>query len=132
VEHGLDDLQPGGGTSVALLTGRMMAPLIETRVVPGLAACGWRPRVVEVENRLFGASVTCAGLLGGRDLLEAARAVPADLVLYPQETLNIEGRFLDDLTREELAAALDAPALPSRTLVEELNDYRSALPALAR
>jgi NifB/MoaA-like Fe-S oxidoreductase len=82
--------------------------------------------VAEVENRLFGAGVTCAGLLAGRDLLEAAReraARGADLVLYPRESLNVDGRFLDDLSHEELAADVSVPAVPSRTLVAELNEF---------
>jgi putative radical SAM enzyme (TIGR03279 family) len=118
----LPDLVPGDGRRVALLTGRMMAPLFERTVKTELAARGWRPSVVAVENRLFGSSVTCAGLLAGRDLLEAARASVADVVLYPQDCLNIDGRFLDDLSQEELAAALRTPTLASRHVVEELNE----------
>jgi hypothetical protein len=88
--------------------------------------------VVEVENRLFGASVTCAGLLAGRDLLEAARAVGADVTLYPRDCLNIDGRLLDDVSQEELARALETPILASRYVVEELNEAAAATPAPCR
>ncbi|MFN2433207.1 MAG: DUF512 domain-containing protein [Gemmatimonadota bacterium] len=129
VDDGLRELQPGAGARVTLLTGRMMAPLLSAGVAPRLAARGWRPSVVAVENRLFGASVTCAGLLGGRDLIEAARATPADLVLFPREALNIEGRFLDDVAAEELETACDVQVLASRTIVQELNEFRALVSA---
>ncbi len=124
----LPGLVPGRGRRVALLTGRMMAPLFERVVRSALRARGWRTSVVGIQNRLFGQSVTCAGLLAGRDLLEAARATAADLVLYPQDSLNIDGRFLDDLAQEDLAGALEAPVLASRYVVDELNEVASALP----
>jgi putative radical SAM enzyme (TIGR03279 family) len=126
VTAGLADLRPGRGTRVALLTGGLMAPVMRAEVAPRLAERDWRPDVVEVENRLFGAGVTCAGLLPGRDLIDAAcgrAASDAELVLYPRESLNLDGRFLDDLSREDLAAAVAVPAAPSRTLVAELNDF---------
>jgi putative radical SAM enzyme (TIGR03279 family) len=126
VAAGLRELRPGAGARVTLLTGALMAPVLRAEVAPALTARGWRPDVAEVENRLFGAGVTCAGLLAGRDLLEAAReraARGADLVLYPRESLNVDGRFLDDLSHEELAADVSVPAVPSRTLVAELNEF---------
>jgi putative radical SAM enzyme (TIGR03279 family) len=129
-EAGLDTLEYGAGHAVGLLTGRMMAPLLETHVAPALRDRGWRAEVVEVENGLFGSSVTCAGLLGGRDLLVAARsAADAELVLYPAECLNIEGCFLDDVAREELAAPLAVPVWPSRTIVDELNEFSALVSA---
>lgn len=128
----LPGLVRGRGRRVALLTGRLMGPVLERAVVPALRARGWRPAVVEVENRLFGASVTCAGLLAGRDLLEAARAVGADVTLYPRDCLNIDGRLLDDVSQEELARALETPILASRYVVEELNEAAAATPAPRR
>jgi putative radical SAM enzyme (TIGR03279 family) len=126
-QAGLAELAVGDGRRLVLLTGRMMAPLLAAHVAPPLGERGWRVAVVDVENRLFGSGVSCAGLLGGRDLIQAAREHPADVILYPAESLNIEGRFLDDVTREELMEAVEPPAFPSRTIVEELNE----LPAMA-
>ena len=126
VAAALPELRSGRGSRVALLTGGLMAPVLRREVAPLLAARDWRPDVVEVANGLFGAGVTCAGLLAGRDLLGAVRERAesgADLVLYPREALNVDGRFLDDLSREELAASAAVPAGPSRTLVQELNDF---------
>ena len=66
---------------------------------------------VTVENKLFGRPTTVAGLLAGRDLLEAARGkvAPGDLVLVPDESVNEHGVFLDDLTPGQLAEELGVP-----------------------
>jgi putative radical SAM enzyme (TIGR03279 family) len=65
--------------------------------------------VVTVENRLFGRPTTVGGLLGGKDLLEAARAVakPGDLVLVPDEAVNERGIFIDDVRPEDIARELN-------------------------
>jgi NifB/MoaA-like Fe-S oxidoreductase len=63
-------------------------------------------RVLPVPNRLFGAEVTAAGLMTGRDAVDALRASgPFDAVLLPSTTLNGDGVFIDDVTREEVERA---------------------------
>lgn len=91
------------GKHVAVLTGTAMGRLMPA-VLPTLAAAtGARYELVVVENTLFGASVTSAGLLPGRDLLRAlAGRDQFDLALLPAESVNDRGRFLDDVTAEEL------------------------------
>jgi NifB/MoaA-like Fe-S oxidoreductase len=89
------------GESFAPVLGAMMPALRER--LPEI-----RFEMVVVENRLFGRPTTVAGLLGGRDLLEAGRGrvSPGDLVLVPDESVNEDGAFLDDLTLEDLAREL--------------------------
>lgn len=99
---------------VVVATGERFAPRLARWCATRLAATGegrrHRVGVIGVRNRLFGPRVTTAGLLGGRDLLAALRAAPPfDLALLPPETLNAEGRMLDDETPESLARALGAP-----------------------
>ena len=111
-----EDALPGGAAlrrrgieRVWILTGESFAPVL-TGHLPRLAAR--LPEVslhaVAVENRLFGRPTTVAGLLGGRDLLEAARprVRPGDLVLVPDESVNEDGVFLDDLAPGDLAREL--------------------------
>ena len=64
--------------------------------------------VVTVENRLFGRPTTVGGLLGGKDLLEAARTIakPGDLVLVPDEAVGERGVFIDDVRPEDIAREL--------------------------
>ncbi|MGQ9474813.1 MAG: DUF512 domain-containing protein [Actinomycetota bacterium] len=59
--------------------------------------------VVTVENSLFGGTVTVTSLLGGGDLIRALREeAPSSRDLLIPETLLREGRFLDDLTLEDV------------------------------
>ena len=64
--------------------------------------------VVTVENKLFGRPTTVAGLLGGNDILEAARLIvkPGDLVLVPDEAVSERGVFIDDVRPEDIAREL--------------------------
>ncbi|MBT0654037.1 DUF512 domain-containing protein [Geomobilimonas luticola] len=73
-------------------------------------------RTIAVANRLFGESVTVAGLVAGRDILAALADLDlGDLVLIPDVMIKEgEGVFLDDLTIDELEESLQV-----RTVVVE-------------
>lgn len=113
--HGAE-LRDRGVRRAWLLTGESFAGTLEgllpalRKRIPEIAL-----EVIPVENRLFGRPVTVAGLLGGRDLLEAARPRVAvgDLVLVPDESINEDGVFLDDLTPADLARELSVEVVPS-------------------
>jgi putative radical SAM enzyme (TIGR03279 family) len=63
--------------------------------------------VVAVENRLFGPSVTVAGLVAGRDIAAALAGKAKGVVLVPDVMLKEgEGVFLDDLTPGDLEEML--------------------------
>ncbi|MGD2135886.1 MAG: DUF512 domain-containing protein [Gemmatimonadales bacterium] len=91
---------------VIVLTGTAMSRLLPT-VLPTLAeVTGGHYELVVLENSLFGTSVTSAGLLPGRDFLRGLQhRAGADLALLPAEAVNDHGRFLDDLTVDELVQA---------------------------
>ena len=70
-----------------------------------------------VENRLFGRSVTTAGLLAGADIRDAvAGAGPFDAVLIPAEALNDDDLFIDSLPLEEFRTALGCRVVPAYLL----------------
>lgn len=64
--------------------------------------------VYRVENRLFGKTVTVAGLLCGRDILHALRSKPLGDTLYITASMLRDGEnvLLDDMTVQELGEAL--------------------------
>lgn len=65
--------------------------------------------VIAVSNHTFGPTVTVAGLLCGRDFVEElAGKELGDALIVPDVALRDE-RFLDDMTKEDLAAGLNAP-----------------------
>jgi hypothetical protein len=105
---------PGAKPRVLVATGMRFAPLLEAFLARRLRATGEagraEVRVIAVENAFFGPGVTTAGLLAGGDILAALmRERPLDLALLPPETLNADGRFLDDLTPDEIGDRLGAP-----------------------
>jgi NifB/MoaA-like Fe-S oxidoreductase len=118
-----------------ILTGESFAPVLAAqlpalrRKLPEIAV---EMRVVP--NRLFGRPVTVAGLLGGRDLLDAARAVVtggSDLVLVPDETVNEHGAFLDDLTPGDLERELGVGVVPSwDPLLESPSESEDSFPTV--
>ncbi len=103
------ELRRRGVDRVWILTGESFAPIL-LDLLPGLRRRlpEVRLEMAAVENRLFGRPTTVAGLLGGRDLLDAARprVRPGDLVLVPDESVSAEGVFLDDLAPADLAREL--------------------------
>lgn len=63
---------------------------------------GLELEIYPVINNFFGPSVTVAGLITGKDLMEQLRKKePADALLIPDVMLN-EGEFLDDLKVEDV------------------------------
>jgi putative radical SAM enzyme (TIGR03279 family) len=110
-DDGLAGLGRLDGRRIAVVTGTRMAPVLAPLVARVNAATGARAEVQAVENRYFGATVTTAGLLAGRDITDAVRAAGAefDAILVPAESLNDDARFIDDHPLERLVAEL-APA----------------------
>lgn len=119
----------GGGHRgrIFLLTGTLAAGVVDEVCcrlsgVTGHSApaetARFRPLVAE--NRLFGPHVTVTGLLGGGDIVDAAREAgltSGDLLLIPPAcTAAGSGeRFIDGMTLSELSGALDCNITKSGT-----------------
>ena len=109
-EHGLAEVPRFEGRRIRLVTGGSMAPFLGERASALAAATAASVEVVHVENHYFGDTVTIAGLLGGRDIIDALQNTESgDLVVLPAEALNADGIFIDDVPMNELEKAL-APA----------------------
>jgi putative radical SAM enzyme (TIGR03279 family) len=106
---GLRRLPRLDGRRIAVVTGARMAPVLAPLVQRVNRRTGSCARVVEVRNDYFGETVTTAGLLAGEDMRRALDGQAFDAVLLPAESLNDDGRFIDDTSFEQLAAAV-APA----------------------
>ncbi len=92
--------------TATLVTGTHAARFIERTVRGPLCERGIDVRVLPVENRLLGPTVTVAGLLAGRDMADALRdADPSDVTLLPGEAFNDEGLTIDGMTVEDIAEA---------------------------
>lgn len=111
-EDGLPDVAALPGRRIRIVTGPSMTPFIRERAPRLARATGAEVAVVEVENQLFGPTVTTAGLLPGRDILRALLDTgggprPGDLILLPADCLNGDDLFIDSLPLAELRDRLD-------------------------
>lgn len=89
---------------VALLTGELFAPTL-ARLAPRLRALGVDARVVPVRNAFLGGNVSVAGLLTGRDAVDAVRRDGAPgTYLLPAVVVNSDGLMLDDVPAADLSA----------------------------
>lgn len=110
-----DPSELDGERLVTCVTGEAAYPLIS-----GLALAarekfgGLKVNVVKAENRLFGSSVTVAGLLCAADIKYALEGIDlGDRLLIPAVALKRdEDIFLDDVTLDELSEALSVKITP--------------------
>jgi putative radical SAM enzyme (TIGR03279 family) len=95
---------------VTLVTGEMAAPLVE-RLAKRLREGDVSADMCVVRNRLFGRSVTTAGLLAGRDIAAALRGRKSDLVIIPGTAVREAEGFIDSLTLDGLSRRLGLPVV---------------------
>lgn len=98
------------GSRLLIATGLLAAPILSRLVDEARET--WHNLLVEVvpiKNRFFGETITVAGLLTGRDLMEQLRGREADILLLPRDMLRREGDcFLDDATPTRWRRPVDA------------------------
>jgi len=101
----------GAPGKVLALTGRAFAPTLQASAQALQArVAGLKVQVLGVENRLYGRTVSVAGLLCGADLAEAAAGLGADRVLVPDVMLRDRaGLFLDNTSPAWLEQQIKAP-----------------------
>lgn len=110
------------GRRIGVLTGTSMAALMPQVLAPLAEATGAHFELLPLTNPLFGASVTCAGLLPGMAFREALRARgDLDLALIPAESLNEDRLFMDSVPLAELEAAVPVPVRPSYCFTDALD-----------
>ena len=89
-----------GVKGVGILTGEAGEKVVR-KALSGAGVEG--VETVTAKNGLFGGTVTVTSLLGGGDILRTLRdRAPSSRDLLIPETLLREGRFLDDLTLEDI------------------------------
>ena len=97
--------------SLMLVTGTLFAPVLQPVAAEFAQRTGLRVVVRAVVNELFGETITVAGLLTARDVIEQLRhATQDEKVVLPQVMFRgPENRSLDGMTVEEIAATLGRP-----------------------
>jgi NifB/MoaA-like Fe-S oxidoreductase len=116
-----DGTAGGGGRRLLLLSSVSARPFVE-RVARGIEETigGVSLAVRAVDNRLFGSSVTVAGLLAGADLIRTARArgEPWDELVLPAACLNHRGYTLDSFSVERIGRSLGKPVRVAADVAE--------------
>lgn len=96
-----------------IVTGEAASPFIERFASEVESLCeGVRIKTLAVKNEFFGESVTCAGLVVGRDIIKAVKesGLDFDELCIPRVMLRDEGdAFLDDYTVSDVETALRKP-----------------------
>lgn len=90
---------------VSVVTGTLAAPILQ-QWADSLCIPGLQTNIHPIANRLFGETVTVAGLISGRDVIEQLRGKAlGDLLVVPSVALREEA-FLDDVTLADLQQVL--------------------------
>ncbi|HEU4953066.1 MAG TPA: DUF512 domain-containing protein [Gemmatimonadales bacterium] len=115
------------GRRIGVVTGTAMGQLMPMVLEPLRTATGAAFELIALENPLFGASVTTAGLLPGQAFADALRSRgDLDLVLLPGESVNDDGLFIDSMSLAALCAEVPAELRLSKDFADALG-----LPAAA-
>jgi putative radical SAM enzyme (TIGR03279 family) len=107
VRADLPGLPSFAGRTILLITGTAMGPTLAKLGRELQTACAAEIRTVSVPNSMYGPQVTSAGLVPGADYLNALRGnQPHDMAILPQSAVNEQGLFLDDVSLNDVRAAV--------------------------
>ena len=95
---------------VSLVTGFSFGGYLQ-QIVSQAQVEGLSLQVFPIQNNFFGPSVSVAGLLAGKDIIETLRSEDlGDLLVIPSVALNEEGTvFLDNISPQDVSKALEIP-----------------------
>jgi NifB/MoaA-like Fe-S oxidoreductase len=128
VAAGLERVARRDGQRIGVVTGLAMAPLMPPLLERLRDASGAEFELIVAENSLFGPTITTAGLLVGKDILDAlTNRHDLDIALIPAETVNEDAVFLDDHTLANVREALPMPVFPSYDFIDVLESQASGV-----
>ena len=109
------------GKRIGVVTGTAMAQLMPMVLEPLAESTGAHFELIPVVNTLFGPSVTTAGLLPGAAVHQALRErQDLDLTLFPGESINDDGLFIDSMSLDVLQASVPVELRPSKDFIDAL------------
>jgi putative radical SAM enzyme (TIGR03279 family) len=129
VRNFLDDFEtelrrrrkPLTGLTGSIITGKLFYPILQNCITRLNRLYGSRLKIHAAENRYLGKKITVAGLLAGKDILEALKSKQlGDFVIIPEEALSSKDRILvDDLSLLDLSQQLGKPVYSSGRTVRD-------------
>ena len=123
VREGAGQFGPWRGKRIGVVTGTSMGALMPQVLEPLRRTSGAEIELIVVENSIFGGRVTTAGLLPGRDMLNALKdRADLDLALIPGEAVNDDQLFIDNLPVADLGGGVPMPIKLSKYFVDALDE----------
>ncbi len=112
--------------AVTLVCGTLIAPILDRLAAEFAALSGWSVRLVPVENRFFGETVTVSGLLTAEDVLAALEERDlGEWVALPRAMFGADGsQTLDGAPPAAFAERLGVPVILAETLRKALSPPR--------
>lgn len=130
VSAGLKRMGRRDGQRIGVVTGMAMAPIMKPLLESLRDATGAHFELIVAESSLFGPTITTAGLLVGKDILDALRnRVDLGMAMIPAETINEDSLFLDDYPLARLREDLPMPVFPSYDFIDVLEAAPSGVAA---
>jgi len=120
---GKDNFPDLSGIKLAVVTGRLFAPIFESIALERLESLtGAKISILAPVNSLFGASVTVANLLPAIDVVRAIKSLAGkpDAVLIPPRIMSSDGLSLEDWTLDVLEREIDSKVIVAPEDVSEL------------
>jgi putative radical SAM enzyme (TIGR03279 family) len=107
-----------------LATARLFYPFLKGCIERFNVRLGARLQVREIPNQFMGRDITVAGLLAGRDFVDALAGTEfGDFVVIPGEAVSrLDGILVDDMSPEQLGRRLGKPVYAGARTVSELFD----------
>ncbi|MDD2534236.1 MAG: DUF512 domain-containing protein [Eubacteriales bacterium] len=105
-------LLPTSGTRVLIPTGTLVGPIVAAATAKLASRLGLEIVVCPIINAFLGDTITVTGLLTGQDVQKHLQTIvlPGDVVLMPASMFKADSPvFLDDMTQNDLAIALNVP-----------------------
>jgi putative radical SAM enzyme (TIGR03279 family) len=119
-----------GGTVVC---GTLIADTMRETVEQINSQLGTTLRVVSAENTLFGPQINVSGLLTGGIVRDALQGESSSEPVFISETMvsRRTHNFLDDMSVEDLEAALGRPVIPAENMSQVIEALEQPTPAIA-
>jgi NifB/MoaA-like Fe-S oxidoreductase len=111
----MDEEEMEGAVPFSIATGVSAAPFLEELVALAARKSGMiKGEVYPIINHFFGETITVAGLVTGRDLIDQLRGKPlGQRLLIPANMLRSGERvFLDDVSLDAVERDLGVPVIP--------------------
>ena len=111
----MDEEEMEGAVPFSIATGVSAAPFLEELVALAARKSGMiKGEVYPIINHFFGETITVAGLVTGRDLIDQLRGKPlGQRLLIPANMLRSGERvFLDDVSLDDVERDLGVPVIP--------------------